>query len=127
VRLRYRQISFILIEELNRKVIQSKIVLTKHIVMYHFKYFVNYLLSPSPRAEMDRRIINEYYYYYIIITYIICFRAFSVSAPKLWNELPLDIKCSPSIDTFKRNLKTYLFKNYFIDYSIQFNFLLLSF
>ena len=37
-------------------------------------------------------------------------RAFSVSAPCLWNKLPMDIKCSPSIAIFKRKLKTHLFK-----------------
>ena len=38
-------------------------------------------------------------------------RAFSVCAPKLWNNLPTDITSSPSIDIFKKNLKTYLFSN----------------
>ena len=38
------------------------------------------------------------------------FRPFSVSAPCLWNKLSMDIKCSPSIATFKRKLKTLLFK-----------------
>lgn len=38
------------------------------------------------------------------------FRAFTVSAPCLWNKLSMDIKCSPSIATFKRKLKTHLFK-----------------
>ena len=37
-------------------------------------------------------------------------RAFSVAGPKLWNGLPLDIKNSNSVDIFKKNLKTYLFK-----------------
>ena len=37
-------------------------------------------------------------------------RAFSVSAPCLWNKLPMDIKCSPSTAIFKRKLKTHLFK-----------------
>ena len=36
--------------------------------------------------------------------------AFSVSAPCLWNKLPMDIKCSPSTTSFKRKLKTHLFK-----------------
>ena len=40
-------------------------------------------------------------------------RAFSVSAPKLWNDIPEIIKCSVDLNTFKRNLKTYLFKRYF--------------
>ena len=39
-------------------------------------------------------------------------RAFSVAAPKLWNNLPLDIKLSPYVNVcmFKSKLKTYLFK-----------------
>ena len=37
-------------------------------------------------------------------------RAFSVCAPKLWNELPLSLKTSPSLEVFKNNLKTHLFK-----------------
>ena len=36
-------------------------------------------------------------------------RAFSVAAPKLWNNLPEDIKSANSIDDFKRILKTFLF------------------
>ena len=34
-------------------------------------------------------------------------RAFSVSAPCLWNKLPMDIKCSPSTAIFRRKLKTH--------------------
>ncbi len=37
-------------------------------------------------------------------------RAFSVCTPKLWNELPLGLKTSPSLEVFKNNLKTHLFK-----------------
>lgn len=40
-------------------------------------------------------------------------RAFSVSAPKLWNNIPDIIKCSVDLNAFKRNLKTYLYKRYF--------------
>ena len=35
--------------------------------------------------------------------------AFSVAAPKLWNSLPSNIRTAPSIESFKRLLKTYLF------------------
>ena len=38
---------------------------------------------------------------------------FSVFAPKLWNDSPEIIKCSVDLNTFKRKLKTYLFKSYF--------------
>lgn len=40
-------------------------------------------------------------------------RAFSVSAPRLWNDIPGIIKCSVGLNAFKRNLKTFLFKRYF--------------
>ncbi len=41
-------------------------------------------------------------------------RAFSVYAPRLWNTLPLSIRNVESIDDFKSQVKTYLFKKYFI-------------
>ena len=37
-------------------------------------------------------------------------RAFSIAAPRQWNNLLLSIRKSPSMAIFKRNLKTYLFK-----------------
>ena len=37
-------------------------------------------------------------------------RAFSICGPELWNQLPLDIRDSPSFSMFKRKLKTYLFR-----------------
>ena len=40
-------------------------------------------------------------------------RAFSVFGPKLWNKLPERIKSIESIDTFKTELKTFLFKEYY--------------
>ena len=36
-------------------------------------------------------------------------RAFSVSAPTVWNILPLYIRNSETVDIFKRNLKTHFF------------------
>ena len=32
---------------------------------------------------------------------------------RLWNDIPDSIKCSEDPSSFKRNLKTYLFKHYF--------------
>ena len=37
-------------------------------------------------------------------------RAFQVAAPRLWNKLPLDIRQSPSTESFKNRLKTHFFK-----------------
>lgn len=40
-------------------------------------------------------------------------RAFSSCAPKLWNKLPIYVQTAPSISTFKRLLKTWLFTRHF--------------
>ena len=37
-------------------------------------------------------------------------RAFSVAAPIIWNELPTTLKSCESLASFRKNLKTYLFK-----------------
>ena len=37
-------------------------------------------------------------------------RSFTAIAPKLWNQLPLAIRQSDSVDSFKRAMKTYLFR-----------------
>ncbi len=34
-------------------------------------------------------------------------RAFSVAAPKQWNALPVAVRSSPTLDTFKSRLKTH--------------------
>ena len=38
-------------------------------------------------------------------------RAFSVTAPKAWNNLPVELRSSGSVPTFKARLKTFLFRN----------------
>ena len=40
-------------------------------------------------------------------------RAFSWSAPKLWNSLPEELRNCSSVETFKGKLKTFLLKKYF--------------
>ena len=37
-------------------------------------------------------------------------RAFSVTGPTYWNQLPETVKNAGTVDTFKRRLKTYLFE-----------------
>ena len=36
-------------------------------------------------------------------------RAYSVAAPRLWNNLPLHVRNAPSVASFKTLLKTHLF------------------
>ena len=40
-------------------------------------------------------------------------RSFSVAAPRLWNDLPYYIKQVKNMLTFKRDLKTHLYKQAF--------------
>ena len=37
-------------------------------------------------------------------------RSFLVAAPHTWNSLPSDVRCCRTVDTFKRQLKTHLFR-----------------
>ena len=41
------------------------------------------------------------------------FRAFSVYGPSLWNQIPNYLKELRSLDSFKKDLKTFLFNNAF--------------
>lgn len=40
-------------------------------------------------------------------------RAFSCYGPKAWNSLPVDIRTAPDMTSFKRKLKTHLFRSAF--------------
>ena len=37
-------------------------------------------------------------------------RAFPIAGAKVWNSLPDDVTSAPSLSTFRRHLKTYLFR-----------------
>ena len=39
-------------------------------------------------------------------------RAFSISGPKVWNQLPIKLRKNSSIDSFKKDLKTHYFNIY---------------
>jgi hypothetical protein len=45
-------------------------------------------------------------------------RAFSVAAPKFWNSLPLDLRCSDNLISFKTSLKTLLYKRFLANPSV---------
>jgi hypothetical protein len=44
-------------------------------------------------------------------------RAFPVAAAKLWNELPGDITAAQSLTAFRRQLKTFLFRHSYPDFT----------
>ena len=42
-------------------------------------------------------------------------RSFSLASSSVWNSIPNDVRCSPSLSSFKSRLKTYLFRSVYID------------
>jgi hypothetical protein len=42
-------------------------------------------------------------------------RAFAAAAPKVWNDLPVYLRKTDNLGTYKASLKTYLFKKAFTD------------
>ena len=47
-------------------------------------------------------------------------RSFSKAAPQLWNNLPSYIRNSPSVESFKKKLKTFMFDKAFFDREYKF-------
>ena len=65
---------------------------------YHLRRNNNGILLERPRLRTKKTLRD---------------RALSMAAPFLWNSLPLPIRQETSIDSFKRSVKTYLFKKAF--------------
>ena len=42
-------------------------------------------------------------------------RSFSFASSSVWNSIPNDVRCAPSLSSFKSRLKTYLFRSVYID------------
>ena len=42
-------------------------------------------------------------------------RSFSFASSSLWNSIPNDVRCAPSLSSFKSRLKTYLFRSVYKD------------
>ena len=53
--------------------------------------------------------------------------SFSACAPKLWNQLPNNIRAAGSVAIFKRQLKTHLFRDVFIKLTMSCGYQHLSF
>ena len=42
-------------------------------------------------------------------------RSFSFASSSVWNSIPNDVRCAPSLSSFKSRLKTYLFRSAYKD------------
>jgi len=49
------------------------------------------------------------------IVYTVGSRTFKVCAPRIWNALPEDVVSEPSLSTYRRRLKTFLFQQSYLD------------
>ena len=74
--------------------------------VYLSELFSIYVPSRSLRSSADDRIFNVPIYH----RQRHGGRAFSVSAAQTWNSLPASLRHSPSLASFKANLKTYFFQ-----------------
>ena len=82
--------------------------------------YLGELLSIDERTGISRSLRS---YQEEVITYRIPFtnsktfadRSFGVAGPRIWNGLPVDLRQSGPVDSFKAKLKTYLFRKCYSD------------
>ena len=92
--------------------IEYKILLTPLLTpRYIIDLLYVYVPKRNLRSSSDRKLVVPTYN---LETY--GRRSFRVSAPILWNSLPQNIRLCDSIGTFKRELKTHLFRIAYKDY-----------
>ena len=65
-------------------------------------------LSPAPVFFLRLRLLSQLHW--LPVNSEFGNRSFSYLAPTVWNGLLLNIRLSPTFDTFKRRMKTHLFK-----------------
>ena len=46
-------------------------------------------------------------------------RSFSFASSSVWNSIPNDVRCAPSLLSFKSRLKTYLFRSVYKDWTVS--------
>ena len=81
--------------------------------------YISELLQPKPAPRYNlrssvNRLLLKYPTFKSLAT--LGDRSFTCAAPKLWNNLPCDIRNASNLDHFKRLLKTYLFREAYSHY-----------
>ena len=76
--------------------------------------YISALLSPKSASKYDLR-SDDQDLHQVPATKLktVGDRAFTSAAPRIWNTLPLEIRQSENISIFKKQLKTFFFKNAF--------------
>ena len=95
------------------------VLVYKYLTTGQPKYFAPYL--PLYKSAVNTRRSNPKNLFLLVPSYCPSIHkskvhfnnSFSYDAPKLWNDLPYDIRSAPNLSSFKSRLKTYLFQKSF--------------
>ena len=98
---------------------QYLVLVYKYLTTGQPKYFAPYL--PLYKSAVNTRRSNPKNLFLLVPSYCPSIHkskvhfnnSFSYDAPKLWNDLPYDIRSAPNLSSFKSRLKTYLFQKSF--------------
>lgn len=97
--------------------IEQRIVFKLGVMMYKTvngmapSYLQEYVISPaSSRLSLRLRSADTGQLYVPRTRTVLGGRAFAVAGPRTWNSLPVIVRSAPSLSTFKKHLKTYLFR-----------------
>ncbi len=71
--------------------------------------YLSSLLTLQSRNPRLRQLHDDLQLATPVASRVVGRQAFSVSAPLLWNKLPLTLRQKPSVEAFKKGLKTHLF------------------
>ena len=102
-----------------RIIFKTLVLVYKYLTTGQPKYFAPYL--PLYKSAVNTRRSNPKNLFLLVPSYCPSIHkskvhfnnSFSYDAPKLWNDLPYDIRSAPNLSSFKSRLKTYLFQKSF--------------
>ena len=100
-------------------IFKTLVLVYKYLTNGQPKYFAPYLSlyksAVNTRHSNPKRLFLQVPYYCASIhkSKVHFNNSFSYDAPKLWNDLPHDIRSAPNLFCFKSRLKTYLFQKSF--------------
>ena len=80
-----------------------------------FFFLFKYFLCQGYELSGEIALKNNHYYYYYYSKATLGDRSFSFASSSVWNSIPNDVRCAPSLSSFKSRLKTYLFRSVYID------------
>ena len=102
-----------------RIIFKTLVLVYKYLTTGQPKYFAPYL--PLYKSAVNTRRSNPKNLFLLVPSYCPSIHkskvhfnnSFSYDTPKLWNDLPYDIRSVPNLSSFKSRLKTYLFQKSF--------------